>query len=445
MELEHIPVNVRACVEEVAEMFAPRCAEKGLELILSVGEGVEAGLMADPVRLRQVLINLTGNAVKFTHQGEIVLRVSRAAGLGDAYSLEFAVSDTGIGIPEDKQALLFEAFTQADASTTRQYGGTGLGLAITRRLIHLMGGEISVRSTPGAGSTFSFVLSSESVEVPRQHDVRQLDRLRPGQHVLVVDDNETNLHILVQMLRQWKIDSDACQDPMEALAYLRTRPEPALVITDMQMPGIDGAELARRIRAAGHQMPLLLLSSIDLLPRMRKEQRFDAVLAKPVRLQQLWDTLQQLLGSSEQAPALRPAPGPRTPGLSFGQLRILVAEDNLVNQKLALRMLDKLGCTAQLAQHGAEAVAMVRGQPFDVVFMDMQMPEMDGLEATRLIRQEIPPGRQPLIFAMTANAMQGDREACLAAGMDDYISKPFRQQDLADLLHKYAERLGQAA
>ncbi|GAB4402552.1 MAG: hybrid sensor histidine kinase/response regulator [Bacteroidia bacterium] len=444
MELEHMPVDVRAAMEEVAEMFAAKCAEKGLEMLLYVEPEVEVGLMTDPVRLRQVLINLTSNAIKFTHSGEIELRVGREAQAGAdcRYCLRFSVRDTGIGIPPEKQAMLFHAFTQADASTTRQYGGTGLGLAITQRLVNLMGGDVSVQSQPGKGSTFSFSICSEATEVLPRETAHGTGTFGAIQRVVVVDDNETNLRILAETLRQWGVACETRLHADEMLDRLRSGPAPDLVITDMLMPGMNGLQLGQAIRAAGHTMPLVLLSSIDLLPQVRKDKTFDAVLAKPVRQQVLHDTLLRILDRPGQEPApdfaataVRTAELPR-----FDNLRILIAEDNAINQKLALRILEKLGNQARLANNGIEALAIVHQHPIDLIFMDVQMPEMDGLEATRRIRQETT-GQQPLIIAMTANAMQGDREMCLAAGMDDYISKPFKQQDLIDLLAKYAARL----
>jgi CheY-like chemotaxis protein len=393
----------------------------------------------DVTRLRQILLNLFSNAVKFTEAGEVVLSVSPEQG-EHGEMLHFAVRDTGIGLSDVGKSRLFQKFSQADSSTTRKYGGTGLGLAISKLLAELMGGTMWVDSAgPGTGSTFHFTIAARPATLPQGQDGRKRELIGEqaplkGRRLLVVDDNATNRRILALQTAKWgmvAIDTDA---PEKALPLLQQQSFD-LAILDMHMPGMDGVQLATRIREAGHPLPLVLFTSLG-----RQENTsglFAASLAKPLHQSQLFDTLVTLL--APDGPARSAAPSAPKPRLDAGMaerhpLRILLAEDNVVNQKLALRLLQQMGYRADVAGNGIEAIECIERQPYDVVLMDVQMPEMDGLEASRRITARWPPGERPRIVAMTANAMQGDREECLAAGMDDYVTKPIRVEALVQAL-----------
>jgi len=350
--------------------------------------------------------------------------------------LHFAVRDTGIGLTPEGKARLFQKFSQADSSTTRKYGGTGLGLAISKLLTELMGGTMGADSDgPGQGSTFHFWIRAIPGELPtgaRRDFIGEQPALK-GKRILVVDDNATNRRILALQAAKWGLVAQGSESPEEALRLLQSNPYD-LAIVDMHMPGMDGATLARRIRDAGRNLPLVLFSSLG-----RKEAAdslFAATLAKPLHQSQLFDTLVGLLAREHAAP-LEPSPGKRKTNAKLAEshpLRILLAEDNVVNQKLALRMLAQMGYRADLASNGIEAVESVARQTYDVVLMDVQMPEMDGLEASRRIVAQYAQHERPRIVALTANAMQGDREECLAAGMDDHLTKPIRVDALVEAL-----------
>ena len=444
VDLESQPFEVHGVVEEALDLVAPRAAEGGLDLAYLVDDDVPRAVRGDVTRVRQVLLNLLSNAVKFTAAGEVVVRVAAAPG-----GVRFDVRDTGIGITAAQQATLFEAFTQADASTTRKYGGTGLGLAISRRLAGLMGGGLSVESTPapapGHGSTFSFTVAAEPVELPAPPREAALD----GRAVLVVDDNPTNRRMVELQLGRAGVDVALAGGGAAALDEARAalaagRPFDAVVL-DYHMPGLDGVDVARRLRALdGAWAPaLVMLSSLAERPDDAADL-FDAWLAKPTRRSALLRALSQALGVAER-PRPAPAAGRPAPAADHGGLRVLLAEDNAVNQKVALRLLEKAGLHADLAADGVEAVeavgaAAAEGRPYDLVLMDVQMPRLDGLDATRRIRARVGPGGPPYVVALTANAMEGDRERCLAAGMDDYLAKPIRFGDLSAALARRAGR-----
>ncbi|HEX2221805.1 MAG TPA: response regulator, partial [Candidatus Limnocylindria bacterium] len=379
-----------------------------------------------------------------TEQGEVVLtvgsrRLEAGDGAGPRYRLEFAVRDTGIGIPEDRRDRLFASFSQVDASTTRRHGGTGLGLAISRRLVELMGGTISVESRVGEGSTFRFTIVADEAPSPIPAFVGGEKPLLAGRRVLVVDDNATNREILVRQTGSWGMSARAAASAGEALGWIASGEPFDLGILDLQMPEMDGVALARGIREhrPAATLPLVLLSSVGRRGERAEQDLFAAELTKPVKPSHLYDTLMELFGGAVSGPAEAPA-APARALADRVPLRILVAEDNTVNQRLILLLLEKLGYRADVVADGQEAVAAVERQPYDVVLMDVQMPEMDGLEATREIRQRLGEPSRPRIVAMTANALQGDREACLAAGMNDYISKPIRQDELAAALGRAA-------
>jgi signal transduction histidine kinase/CheY-like chemotaxis protein/ligand-binding sensor domain-containing protein len=440
MELDPQVFNLRTCVEEVLDLFAGKSATSGIDLIYQLDNQLPTYLIGDSMRLRQVLINLLGNAMKFTHIGDIFLDISLKNRLSDdEIELGFEVRDTGIGIPEDKLSKLFEAFSQVDSSTTRKYGGTGLGLVICERLITLMGGNITVTSKPDVGTTFYFTikcnLSKEHIQEPEPLNI---DKIK-GKQVLVVDDNATNCRILQLQLENWGLNVVVASSGREALHVLTEKPDFDLVITDMQMPEMDGVQLSTAIKEKNKTLPIILLSSIGDETKKKHPKLFSAVLTKPVKQQALSKIITtELLQLSPQAD-LDPK---RTQMLSIDfaashPMNILVAEDNLINQKMILRVLEKLGFQPALATNGSEVIAMLDKQYYDVILMDVQMPEMDGLEATRYIRKHST--KQPIIIAMTASAMLEDREICLEAGMNDYIAKPVKLEALVTMLEETSQ------
>jgi signal transduction histidine kinase/CheY-like chemotaxis protein len=440
MGIENHPFDLRECIEGALDLVSGRAAEKRLDIAYLMADDVPPAVSADVTRLRQILLNLLSNAVKFTPEGEVVLTVSQAPREDGAIVLHFAVRDTGIGLTAGGMGRLFQSFSQADSSTTRKYGGTGLGLAISKRLAELMGGTMNAESAgEGKGSTFRFSIRAVPAVVPKVEARRLLGRQDPvaGKRLLVVDDNATNRKILSLQTGKWGAETTAFEAPEAALAALAEGSAFDLAILDMHMPGMDGVALARRIRAARPGLPMILFSSLGQREADAEAGLFAAFLAKPLRQSQLFDTLvTQFEAEPAAKPAPRPPERPRTdPAMaSRHPLRILVAEDNLVNQKLALRLLEQMGYRADLASNGIEALESVARQTYDVVLMDVQMPEMDGLEATRRITANHPGGNRPRIVAMTANAMQGDRDMCLEAGMDDYITKPIRVDALVGAL-----------
>jgi GAF domain-containing protein/DNA-binding response OmpR family regulator len=434
MDIEAQPFDLRECVESALDLIGPRAAEKHLDTAYLFEGDVPVALDGDVTRLRQVLLNLLSNAVKFTEHGEVVLTVSARATEGGA-ELTFAVSDTGIGLSVHGRSRLFQSFSQADSSTTRRYGGTGLGLAISKKLAELMGGTMWADSAgPGRGSTFAFTIVAPLAESP-QANRRPLIGRQPalaGKRVLLVDDNATNRKVLALQTGKWGMLPRDTESPIEALRWLRGGEAFDIAILDMHMPEMDGLALAAQVHGLRPELPLVLFSSLGRREAGDTEGLFNATLSKPLRQSQLFDTLVGLL-AHDAVPQAGPTQG-RTAmdaGMSARHpLRILLAEDNVVNQKLALRLLQQMGYRADLASNGIEAIECIERQPYDVVLMDVQMPEMDGLEASRRITAKWPAAARPRIVAMTANAMQGDREDCIAAGMDDYMTKPIRVDQL---------------
>ncbi|HET7830495.1 MAG TPA: response regulator, partial [Candidatus Limnocylindrales bacterium] len=450
VELEREPFELRRTVEGVLDLMAPVAAQRGLELAYAVDPELPVGLVGDSGRLRQIALNLLTNALKFTERGEVELRLGgrrleRGRGADrDTWEIEIDVRDTGIGIPAYRMDRLFQSFSQVDASISRRYGGTGLGLAISRRLAELMDGSLTAESTgvDGEGSTFHLRFRAEEA-TDLQPEVPPRTGDLTGLRVLVVDDNATNRRIVRGQVGRWGMVTTDTADPLEALAWARAGQRFDLAILDLHMPGMDGVELAERMRdvalaAEVPPVPVLILSSVGA-----RDHRSDAVareLTKPVKPSALFDAAVTVLGVAGTAPAA-PAEEPREerPG-DIRPLRILLAEDNVVNVKLALRLLQRIGYAADVVENGFEVLAALEAAEYDVVLMDVQMPEMDGLEATRRIRERWP-DRPVRIVAMTANAMGGDREMCLAAGMDDYVSKPVRPELLAAALEAAAAAL----
>jgi PAS domain S-box-containing protein len=460
LELDQSPFDLRDSLGDMLNTLALRAHQKGLELACHIAPEVPATVVGDPVRLRQVLINLVGNAIKFTERGEVVVDVQMQKTEGGRQKekqadhsslLHFQVRDTGIGIPADKQALIFEAFAQVDGSTTRKYGGTGLGLAISSRLVERMGGRIWVESVPSQGSTFHFTARfgghDGALEPPARMEPGRLRDLS----VLVVDDNATNRRILEEMLRQWHMKPIAVESAAAALQALeqaqRTGEPFALVLLDAHMPEVDGFSLAERIREhpdlAGATVMMLSSACQPVDTRRCQALGLAAYLTKPIKQTDLYRAILAALGSPLAGTPAPAAPAPSRPGRS---LRLLLAEDNLVNQKLAVRLLEKQGHRVVVAANGTEAVRTVSREPFDLVLMDVQMPEMDGFEATAAIRQrEKSTGRHTPILAMTAYAMKGDRERCLEAGMDGYISKPIQPRELCEAIERLAPKAAPSA
>jgi PAS domain S-box-containing protein len=440
MDIEIHPFDLRNCVESALDLVNTRATEKHLDTAYIFEGALPAAISGDLTRLRQILLNLLSNAVKFTEKGEVVLTVTSKPLAGEHVELTFAVRDTGIGVTSEGMGRLFQSFSQADSSTTRKYGGTGLGLAISKRLAELMGGKMwAVSDGLGKGATFFFTIQAEKAHLPpmRTRDLIGVQMELQGRRLLVVDDNATNRRILALQSGKWGMVPHDTEFPEEALRWLDAGERFDLAIVDMHMPQMDGLELARKIRKRNAALPLVLFSSLGRREPVESEGLFSAYLAKPLRQSQLFDTLVSLL--TREVVSRIKAPTTAKPQMDADMakrhpLRILLAEDNVVNQKLALRQLQQLGYRADLASNGIEAIESVERQTYDVVLMDVQMPEMDGLEASRRIAGKLPPGRRPRIVAMTANAMQGDREMCLAAGMDDYIAKPIRVDQLVEAL-----------
>jgi len=428
LELDEAPLDLAGCVEEAIQLAAPAIKDTGVELTYLIESTVPSTLVGDAGRLRQVLVNLVSNAIKFTPAGEIGVTVSSRPLADSRHEVHFAVRDTGIGISPGQFDRLFKSFSQADASTTRRYGGTGLGLVICRRLCELMGGRIWAESEAGRGSTFHFTIEAEAVTmVPLTRDDRGS---LAGKRVLIVDDNRTNRHILKIQAERWGMRARDTGSPSEALEWIQRGDPCDVALLDYQMPDMDGFALARELRGArgAESLALVLLSSIGGALPPAHAAAFEAVLSKPVKLSLLHDRLLEILGGPDEQQ--RPVAHARSLETPAAPLRILLAEDNTVNQTVALRLLERLEHRADVATNGHEVLDQLERMPYDVILMDVQMPGMDGLEASRAVCARWPPGRRPRIIAMTAEAMEGDRERCLAAGMDDYLAKPIRLDEL---------------
>ncbi len=442
IELEERAFDLRQCVESAMSLLLDQSVKKGLELSCVIDPQVPSAIFGDETRLRQILLNLLSNAIKFTEAGEVTIAItSTGAADPSLRGLHFSVRDTGIGISPDRADKLFLAFSQLDGSTTRNYGGTGLGLIISKRLAELMGGSLWVESTgiKGQGSTFHFTIHVKEAEAPPEvfHESAQLD-LR-GKRVLIVDDNATNLRIMSLQIAAWGIEQKATQNPMEALEWIRQSEAFDIALIDQQMPEMDGPQVAAEIQKLqkDKSCPLVLISSLPV--EWQENGLFTAHLLKPVRPSQLYDTLVGILARGEPRAATHDAGTPSVFDPEMGKrlpLQILVAEDHVTNQRLVLLTLERLGYRADIAANGLEVLEALDRQPYDVILMDVQMPEMDGLEVTRRILQQWPSEERPRIIAMTANVTQDDRQACLDAGMNDYLPKPIRVEELVAALNK---------
>ncbi len=451
LELEVIDFDLRHTIEDVVGLLGEGAAAKGLELGTLIREGVPDMLRGDPSRLRQVMLNLVGNAIKFTEEGEVVVRVGLVSDEGEAVTLRFEVADTGIGIPAEARERLFRPFTQADASTTRRYGGTGLGLVISRRLVEFMAGEIGVQSEEGKGSTFWFTVRLGRSYAPGEI-VRRPQIALAGLRVMVVDDNRATRQDLGRQLERWGLETVGVGDGVRALALIQAAAQEGrpyhLALIDLQMPGMSGLELGRAIKAdeRSASICLVLLTAIGARGQARAAQDagFAAFLTKPLRQSALHDCLAALLSGETRPPSQEPAaPAPLITRHTLAEARcarrarVLVAEDNLVNQRVAVGMLERLGYRADVVANGREAVEAVARTAYDLVLMDRQMPEMDGLETARAIRRAEPPGRHLPIIALTADATDEGRAQCLTAGMDDYVTKPIIRDRLESVLRRW--------
>ncbi len=439
IELEEHPFRIRQSIEEALDFLAPTAAQKGIELAYWVEGTIPSVVRGDITRLRQILVNLLGNAVKFTPSGEVVISVKSNLIKNDLYELHFSVKDTGVGIPRDRMDRLFKSFSQVDASTTRRFGGTGLGLIISKQLAELLGGSMRVESEVGVGTTFFFTIQATAVSNAQFYtELHQTHPHLNGKHILIVDDNATNLRILQHQTKAWGMKSITAVSGVDALSIIKEHTFD-LAILDNMMPEMNGVELAQCIHLTptAKTLPLVMLTSISKPSKKADHIQFVAQLTKPVKPSQLFNTLIEIFDKEKTT-------SPKQPKSSLfdgemGQnypLRILLAEDNLINQKVVLHMLKKLGYQVDVASNGLEAVAAVNLQSYDLILMDIQMPEMDGVEATRQINEKWPPERRPHIVALTANALTGDREFYISKGMDDYISKPVRVNELIDVLKK---------
>jgi signal transduction histidine kinase/DNA-binding response OmpR family regulator/streptogramin lyase len=438
MELDVHDCDLRMCIEEVLDMFAGKAAATRIDLLYQIDQNVPATIMADELRLKQVLMNLVGNAIKFTTNGEVVVSVHVSENTSSG-NLELAIEvrDTGIGIPEDKLHRLFKSFSQVDSSTTRKYGGTGLGLVISEKLIQLMGGQIKVSSTPGKGSSFSFnIITSVSKKNVKTYVYQNMGGLE-GKKVLIVDDNQTNRNILQAQMEQWNLIPVTAKSGKEGLKILSEDPLFDLIISDMQMPGMDGIHFSDAVKKKYPAIPVILLSSVGQEYSKNHRHLFASILNKPTKHSVLCTHILNAL-----RPEVRHAVEERKSNQVLSEefatqfpMNILVAEDNLINQKLIDHILSRLGFSAVMKENGIEAIEEIKQNDYDIILMDVHMPEMDGLEATRVIRQNNK--KKPVIIALTANAMQGDQEECLRAGMDDYLSKPVKLEELVKMLEKW--------
>jgi len=438
IELEEQAFEVNEVVEEAFDLVMTRAADKGLDLAYYIDEHAPATVRGDVTRVRQILTNLLGNAVKFTSEGEVTVSVDATQLEDRLFELHFQVRDSGIGIPEDRLNRLFQSFSQVDTSTTRRFGGTGLGLAISKRLSEMMGGRIWVESTEGEGSVFQFTIQVPSAPTQVRVNIRKDNDLN-GKRVLVIDDNETNRRMLSLQLERWGVTAHLVTSGAEALATLEQENQFDLAILDMHMPDMDGLMLAREIsaRAKYADLPMIMLSSVGQRGKL-SETPLTAWLTKPAKKRHLFETLTRILGSKptdSSTVGTRPASTTSSPNTI--PLRIILAEDNVVNQKVIVRLLDRIGHRADTVANGLEVIDALKRCRYDIVLMDVQMPEMDGYEATRRIRDTFPPENQPYIIAITANATEQDRQQCFDVGMNSYLSKPVRIEDVMDALQQY--------
>lgn len=441
MELENNPLDIKSCIEDVLDLFAKKAYEKNIELYYLVEPLISPYIFGDASRLRQILINLTGNAIKFSNAGDIIVSVNKLSQKDEDIELQFSVKDCGIGISPDKISSLFKDFTQADSSISGRFGGTGLGLAISSRLVSLMGGKIWVESTLGKGSTFYFTTKTKVAEFSPQKTYLMGDiPLLKDKKVLIVDDNDINRHILHLNCQLWGMQTVGVAGGNEALEAIR-KTDFDIALVDMQMPDMNGIDLTSKIRFYKNkqELPIIMLTSIGGLDKDSniKINLFSGYLTKPIKQYQLFNAIVNTL-SEEKTKIIhqKDIPPAEAPDKQNTRPQILIAEDNLINQKLASKILNKLGYNVETAINGKDAIDKLKEKHFDIVLMDMQMPELDGIEATKLIHSDNN-DEKPVIIAMTANAMDEDKKSCLEAGMDDYISKPLKMDEIKSIMQKW--------
>lgn len=443
MNLEEAPFELRNCIEDALDLFAQKAIERGIDLLYLIQPDVSSFLIGDITRLRQILINLINNAIKFTEEGEVFISIDKVRDEEGYQVVQFSVKDSGIGIPKEKIGVLFDAFTQADSSTTRRYGGTGLGLAIAKHLVELMDGEIWVESQVGKGSTFFFTikLRTSGIGKTKLYVRGQIPELK-NSRVLIVDDNETNRHIFTLQFESWGMLPVTAKSGQEALAIIEEDEEPFdLAVVDMQMPAMDGLELGRSIKALPFkgEIPLIMLTSLGKINKLPTDV-FDAQLSKPIKLAELFEEVLRVIAEARNRRSNLADHNIDKNLAAKLPMRILLAEDNITNQDLVITLLSKMGYKIDAVENGRKVLEMMERKKYDIILMDIQMPVMNGMEATKIICEKYPEADRPKIIAITANAMPGDRERYLNAGMVDYLPKPIKFKDVQSVLIKWGKK-----
>ncbi len=448
MHLDESPFELRNCIEDSLDTFAQKAVEKGIDLLYLIQPDVSPFLVGDVNRLRQIISNLINNSIKFTEEGEIFISIEKVNDGEGWQELQFSVKDSGIGIPKEKMDMLFEAFTQGDATSTRRYGGIGLGLAIAKHLVDLMGGRIWVESKVGRGSTFFFQikLKTSGVGKTKLYVRGQIPELK-NNRVLIVDDNETNRHIFTLQFESWGMITTTARSGQEALDIIHEAEEPFdLAVVDMQMPAMDGLELGRHIKDIPFKgdIPMIMLTSLGKINKLPTEI-FDAQLSKPIKLAELFEEVLRVIAESRNRRSNIADHNIDKQLADKLPLRILLAEDNVTNQDLVITLLGKMGYKIDAVENGRKVLEMMERKKYDVILMDIQMPVMNGMEATRAICEKYEPNDRPKIIAITANAMSGDRERYLEMGMVDYLPKPIKFKDVQSVLIKWGKKKAETA
>ncbi len=443
MTLEEAPFELRNCIEDALDLFAQKAIERGIDLLYLIQPDVSPFLVGDITRLRQILINLINNAIKFTEEGEVFISIEKVRDEEGYQELQFSVRDSGIGIPKEKIGILFDAFTQADSTTTRRYGGTGLGLAIAKHLVELMDGRIWVESEVGKGSTFFFTirLRTSGIGKTKLYVRGQIPELK-NSRVLIVDDNETNRHIFTLQFESWGMLPFTAKSGHEALAIIEEDEEPFdLAVIDMQMPSMDGLELGRAIKALPFKgdVPMIMLTSLGKINKLPTDV-FDAQLSKPIKLAELFEEVLRVIAEARNRRSNLADHNIDKNLAAKLPMRILLAEDNITNQDLVITLLSKMGYKIDAVENGRKVLEMMERKKYDIILMDIQMPVMNGMEATKVICEKYAEHERPKIIAITANAMPGDKERYLNAGMVDYLPKPIKFKDVQTVLIKWGKK-----
>lgn len=443
MTLEEAPFELRNCIEDALDLFAQKAIERGIDLLYLIQPDVSPFLIGDITRLRQILINLINNAIKFTEEGEVFISIEKVKEEEGYQELQFSVRDSGIGIPKEKIGILFDAFTQADSTTTRRYGGTGLGLAIAKHLVELMDGRIWVESEVGKGSTFFFTirLRTSGIGKTKLYVRGQIPELK-NSRVLIVDDNETNRHIFTLQFESWGMVPYTAKSGHEALAIIEEDEEPFdLAVIDMQMPSMDGLELGRAIKALPFKgdVPMIMLTSLGKINKLPTDV-FDAQLSKPIKLAELFEEVLRVIAEARNRRSNLADHNIDKNLAAKLPMRILLAEDNITNQDLVITLLSKMGYKIDAVENGRKVLEMMERKKYDIILMDIQMPVMNGMEATKVICEKYAEHERPKIIAITANAMPGDKERYLNAGMVDYLPKPIKFKDVQTVLIKWGKK-----